>query len=94
MENYYQSIDIEEFSEWYFFKEKKTFTTKELDRLTSRIDINSLRLEKDDTLVVFFKKGKKYSIAKFADDWFIVDQHRKAWKCDGFRAVIKLLDDI
>lgn len=93
MENYYQSIDVDEFAEWMLFKEKHPFTTKEIDKLDSILGTISINLEKE-FLITFYKRSKKYNLAKFADDWFILDQHRKAWKCDGFRAVIKLLDNI
>lgn len=93
MEDYYQSIDVDEFAEWLLFKEKQPFTTKEIDKLDTILGTISINLEKE-FLITFYRSGKKYSLAKFADDWFILDQHRKAWKCDGFRAVIKLLNDI
>lgn len=94
MEGYYESIDINEFAKWMFFKQKHPFTSKELDRLTSRLDIKSPRLEKDDCHFIFYKKGRRHDITKFTDDWFVIDLGKKAWKCDGFRGVIKLLDDI
>ena len=107
MEGYYQSIDLNEFAEWMFCKQKHPFTAKELDKLTSRLDIESSRLEKDDCYFVFYKKAKRHNITKFTDDWFVLDPvgigafvqsdahlGKKAWKCDGFRGLIKLLDDI
>ena len=96
-----------------YYRYITTWRSKELESSITDVEISKL---KDMGMVIdynypyevgFIKFGKKISIRKNNDDWFIVSlernvknmtnsdlQNRKFYCCDQFDGLIKLIDDI